>query len=321
MTRNGERDIGETVLADVLHHHIDRDLLTRDGREDLPTHSGDIGDAQHRHAGFVGGHRGAANRLAGRFGLGDDHRALGVRETAADVNRDAKLFGKFNRAAVHHARAEAGQFKHLVVTDHVDASRFGQQPRVGGVNAIHVGIDFTRVGANTAANATAVVSLPPRPSVVMFKSSSIPWNPAATTMLPSASVPFDPLRRDRLNPGLAEAVVGLHADLAPGQANRFGTEVVDRHRNQRDADLFAGAQQHVHFASRRMLADLSGQPQQSVGVLAHGADDHHDSMPLPLGANGLPRRSANLVDVGDAGAAELLNDQRHDGVNLVVEFA
>ena len=38
-----------------------------------------------------------------------------------------------------------------------------------------------------AAMATAVVSLPPRPSVVMSPSSSTPWKPARTTIFPASS--------------------------------------------------------------------------------------------------------------------------------------
>ena len=36
------------------------------------------------------------------------------------------------------------------------------------------------------ANATAVVSEPPRPNVVMSPASVIPWKPATTTMLPAS---------------------------------------------------------------------------------------------------------------------------------------
>ena len=39
-----------------------------------------------------------------------------------------------------------------------------------------------------AAMATAVVSEPPRPSVVMLPSSSMPWKPAMTATCPCSSV-------------------------------------------------------------------------------------------------------------------------------------
>ena len=41
---------------------------------------------------------------------------------------------------------------------------------------------------SAAARATALVSEPPRPSVVMLPSASTPWNPATTATVPAASV-------------------------------------------------------------------------------------------------------------------------------------
>ena len=41
--------------------------------------------------------------------------------------------------------------------------------------------------SKAAASATAVVSLPPRPSVVMSPSRSTPWNPATITIFPASS--------------------------------------------------------------------------------------------------------------------------------------
>src|SRR5205807_2402085 len=57
-----------------------------------------------------------------------------------------KLLGELDRAAVHHTCTEARQLEHFVVTDLLDAPRFGQLPRISGVNAVDVGVDFTGVG-------------------------------------------------------------------------------------------------------------------------------------------------------------------------------
>ena len=160
------------------------------------------------------------------------------------------------------------------------------------------------------------MSLPPRPSVVMFKSSSIPWKPAAMTMLPSSrspairSVEIDWIR------ALVCVLSVMMPIWPPVKLIAFVAQRVNRHRHQRHADLLAGRQEHVHFPGRRLVGDLAGQVDQHVGVLAHGADDHHDLVPLALGANGLPRRGENLLDVGHARAAELLNDDGHGLSNL-----
>ena len=51
----------------------------------------------------------------------------------------------------------------------------------------------------------------------------------------------------------------------------------------------------------------------TIGVLAHRADDHDDLVAFQLGADGLSGRGEDLLAVGHAGAAELLDDDRHGG--------
>ena len=46
-----------------------------------------------------------------------------------------------------------------------------------------------------------------------------------------------------------------------------------------------------------------------IGAVPHRADDHHHLVALLLGANGLAGRGQNLLTIGNAGAAEFLNDQ------------
>src|SRR5205807_1075791 len=53
-----------------------------------------------------------------------------------------ELLGELDAARVHDAGADAGQLEHLVVADGVDLARLGDDARVGGVDAVHVGVDF-----------------------------------------------------------------------------------------------------------------------------------------------------------------------------------
>src|SRR5688572_33157514 len=48
-----------------------------------------------------------------------------------------------------------------------------------------------------------------------------------------------------------------------------------------------------------------------VSLVPHRADDDNDLVALLLRSNRLARRVENLFGVGNAGAAEFLNDQRH----------
>ena len=55
------------------------------------------------------------------------------------------------------------------------------------------------------------------------------------------------------------------ADLGPGEADRRHAQALDGHRHERDADLLAGREEHVHLAGRRAVGDLLGQRDQFVG--------------------------------------------------------
>ena len=101
--------------------------------------------------------------------------------------------------------------------------------------------------------------------------------------------------------------------ICAGQADRLVAQRRDRHRHQRHAHLLAGRQQHVHFAGGRLVGDFLGQVDQQIGVLAHGADDHDDLVAFQLGANGFSGRGEDLLAIGHAGAAKLLDDDRHGG--------
>ena len=48
-----------------------------------------------------------------------------------------------------------------------------------------------------------------------------------------------------------------------------------------------------------------------VGLVAHRAHDHHHLVAVLLGADRPPGGRLNLFRIGDAGAAELLNDDSH----------
>ncbi len=86
-----------------------------------------------------------------------------------------------------------------------------------------------------------------------------------------------------------------------------------------DRFLFAGRQQHVHFAGRRGRADLVGQRDQLVGLVAASTHDHHDLIVATLGGDGPRGRGPNLCGVRDARSAEFLNDQGHGGELLPQE--
>ena len=78
---------------------------------------------------------------------------------------------------------------------------FGNDARVGGVDAVHIGEDSQRSALSAAASATAEVSEPPRPSVVIRLSGPTPWKPATTGTSPAAMRRVELFRVDALRCG------------------------------------------------------------------------------------------------------------------------
>jgi len=102
--------------------------------------------------------------------------------------------------------------------------------------------------------------------------------------------------------------IGANADLGPGETDHLVAQRIDCHRHQRHAHLLTRRKQHVHFPGRRPLGDLPGKIDQDVGVLAHRADNHHHLVAFLLGANCLTGRCQDLLAIGQACAAKLLDD-------------
>ena len=178
--------------------------------------------------------------LVGRLGIGDNHRAGNVGEAAADVDWHVKLLAELNRAAVHHARAQAGQLEHLVVADLLDAARRGQKPRVGGINAVDVGIDLASTGLEHRGQgdgrgvAAAAAKCGDVEVVVDPLKAGGDDNVALVEQAAHA------IGGDRVDAGLGMCAIRADADLRTGQADRLRAQRLDCHRHQRDADLFTG---------------------------------------------------------------------------------
>jgi hypothetical protein len=173
--------------------------------------------------------------------------------------------------------------------------------------------------SSAAAIATAVVSLPPRPSVVTF------------FLVRDALVSCDDddfsaceLVLDAKRPHLDDArvnvpIVGDDAGLAAGKTDRVATALANRHREQRHRDAFAGREQHVELTAIGIRRDFLRQRQQIVGRISHRGDHNHDVVAeLARGHNALGDLS-QLVRVGDAAAPILLNDNCHP--HIIRSFA
>ncbi len=68
-----------------------------------------------------------------------------------------------------HLSSCPGHLQHFIIGDPVEPPGLAADIGIGGINAVDIGIDIANESAfSAAASATALVSEPPRPRVVML---------------------------------------------------------------------------------------------------------------------------------------------------------
>ena len=150
---------------------------------------------------------------------------------------------------------------------------------------------WQRSAPRRAARATAVVSEPPRPRVVVSAALRVgladpleaghDHDPAGGQLL------ANPARIDVGDPGPAVAAVGGDPGLGAGQADRRHAERVEGHRHEGRALVLAGRQEHVQLARIGVVGDRGGQGQELVGRVAHRRD-HDDQVRAGVALAGDP---------------------------------
>ena len=71
---------------------------------------------------------------------------LGLVEARAHEDAHIVHHAEFDRAHLQHLGAERGQLQHFLERDAVEPARLRHHPRVGGVDAVDVGVDVAAVG-------------------------------------------------------------------------------------------------------------------------------------------------------------------------------
>src|SRR5690606_20552911 len=147
---NSEGEVGGAVMTDVLDDHVDVDVGVGDRPQDLVGDARLVGHAGDGELGFVAreGDAGDDGLFHVLVFLNGDERALAfaIFEAGEDAQLDLVLACEFDRADLQDLRAEAGHLQHLLEGDGVELAGFGDDARIGGVDAIDVGIDLALVG-------------------------------------------------------------------------------------------------------------------------------------------------------------------------------
>ncbi len=250
-----EGNVGRAVLGNALHDHVHADVAARDRGKNPAGDAGLVADVVDGHLGLVALQADAADddvfHVRGFF-LGDGAR--GVLEAGTHFEFHAEFLGELDRARLHHLRAGAGHLEQLVVGDFVDLLRVGDDARIAGKDAVDVGENLAGIGVQRAGQgdrgqigaaaaergrfAIGVLSLEPGDDDdVIFREQRV-----------------DLSRRDVGDLRAGMGAIGQDAGFGAGQRNRLPAERVDRHGGERDCRLFAGGEQHVHLALRRVAA-------------------------------------------------------------------
>ncbi len=110
-------------------------------------------------------------------------------------------------------------------------------------------------------------------------------------------------------PGMGR--ISHDGDLPAGERNGGLTDTLQRHAQQRNGHLLAGAEQGVQFAFRRGIGQGARQLQETVGFTRHGGDDHHYLMTGAMTGRDPFRDGPDAFHAANGGAAKLLYDECH----------
>ena len=324
--RQRERDVGEVRGGGrhVLHDHVEVDLRFRERVEDRRRLADLVRDPDDRDLGLaaVVGDPGDDRCFHADLTLNSvrvvdaprDNCALEGAERRPDVDRDVVAPGVLDRAQVEHLGAASSELQHLLVGDRVELARVRDDPRVGGEDAVDVGVDLADVGLERGRQrdrgGVGAAAAEGGDLLGLLADALEAGHDHDVALVDRAA---DPTGRDVEDLGLAVDVVGDHAGLRAGERPGREAEVGDRHRNQRHRDPLARGQQHVELTRRRQRAHLGGEIEQLVGAVAHGGDRDDDVVAGLLGVGDATGHALDGVGVGQRRAAVLLHDNAHFG--------
>ena len=107
------------------------------------------------------------------------------------------------------------------------------------------------------------------------------------------------------------AAVGEHAGLGAGARTRGHADGLQRHGGEGDGLLFADGEELIHLAGVGEGLEGVGAGDEFVGHAGAGGDDDDDLVSLLPGFLDACGDVPDAVDVGDRGAAVLLDDEGH----------
>ena len=184
---------------------------------------------------------------------------------------------------MQYFRAEAGQLEHFFKSDGIEAARFGHDARVGGVNAVHVGVDLAFVGLEGGGkcDGRGVRTAAAQRGDVARAADALETGDDDDAAFSQIGTHF--LVVYAFDAGFGVGGIGFQGNLPAGIAFCVHADVFQRHRQEADGHLFAGGQDHIQFARVGVFLHFVRQCHQTVGFAAHGGNDHDHVMTFGAG--------------------------------------
>ena len=242
--------------------------------------------------------------------FGDDIGAGLVLECRQNAQGQVFAHCETDRADLQHFCADAGKLEHLLERHLVELARLRHDARVGGVDAVDVGVDVAAVGLHASGDGdrgrVGAAAAERRDAAVLADAleAGDDGDRAALQRLVE--------RRgfDRLDAGIA--VDARRADQLPAhEAACLHAHVLQRHGEEAGRDLLSARDDHVIFLGVAQRGGLAAELHEPVGLARHRRDDDEDLV-ARLGL--APHALGDVADALDARhrrAAEFHDDAGH----------
>ncbi len=250
------------------------------------------------------------------FVLIHDQGAVGiVRWSVLEAGQHAHphllVHRQLDAAGLQDFSPDRGQFQHLLVGDLGQLAGLRDDARVGGIDAVHIGIDVAAVGLQRCRQRHGGGVRPAAPQRGDAAVGRDPLEARDHGDMALFHAVDQVLAVDVQDARLAVRVIGADRDLPALPGARLDPDLHQGDRQQAGGDLFAGGDNRVVFACVVQRRQRLAPGDELVGGAGHGRDHDGDLVPRVNLALDAGRDVADAVEVGDGGAAEFHHNTRH----------
>ena len=217
--------------------------------------------------------------------------------------------GVLDTAQVQDLGPAGRHLEHLLVRDLGDALGAGHDARVGGEDAVDVGVDLAEVGPERGGErhgrGVGGTTAEGRDVLGVLGDALEPGHDDDVVLVERTR---DAPGGDVDDPGVAVRAGGDDARLRPRQRPGVHALVGDGHGQQCGTHPLTRGQEHVELPGRRLRRHLQREVHQVVGGVPHRRDDDDDVVALLLGGDDTPGDPFDGLGIRDRRATVLLHD-------------